>query len=180
MKLLDDLFMDKPAGMGMPETGRPQPKEKKTYAPEALGGLVGGPVGAVAAGQIKKIFKPKTDEQIEQEALTELMDPEHEAELVKIKTQAMLSEFAATDPVISTYDTQELVDAYNQVVQLTPRAARQPAVMRGLLRRFLQQQDALEPHEAGQLADVETKLKKLQEPDRLPFAPASPMGGQGR
>jgi hypothetical protein len=88
MKLLDDLFMDKPAGMGMPETGRPQPKEKKTYAPEALGGLVGGPVGAVAAGQIKKIFKPKTDEQIEQEALTELMDPEHEAELVKIKTSA--------------------------------------------------------------------------------------------
>ncbi len=169
MKPLDDLF-EKPAGLDMLSPGRRQPQEpKKTYAPEAVGALIGGPIGAVAAGQVKRLFKPKTDEQIQREAMTELMDPEHEAELTKIKTQAMLSEFMAVDPVISTYEPDEIAAAYNQVAQLTPRAVMQPAVMRGLLRRFLQQQDALEPHEAGQLVDIETRLKQVQEPAKLPF-----------
>ncbi len=179
MKPLDNLF-EKQAGLGTPAPGRPQPQEPRSraFTPETVGGMVGGPVGAVAAGQLKKLFKPKTEEQIQQEALSELMDPEHEAELTKIRTQAMLSEFMATDPIISTYDPDELAMAYNQVVQLTPRAAQQPAVMRGLLRRFLQQQDALEPHEAGQLAQVEVSLKKLEEPPKLPFVPASPTSAQ--
>ena len=176
MQPLDDLF-EKQAGIGDRSPGRPQQQEpkapKSTFAPEAVGAALGGPFGAAAAGQLKKVFGTKTEDQIEQEALTDLMDPEHEAELVKIKTQAMLSEFMSTDPVISTYDPDELAAAYNQVVQLTPRAARQPAVMRGLLRRFLQQQDALEPHEAGQLADMEMKLKSLETPSGLPFAPSS-------
>lgn len=181
MRPLDELF-EKQAGLGTPSPGQPQPPTpqepkpapKKPFTPEALGALIGGPVGAVTAGQFKGMFKSKTDEQIQQEALSELMDPAHEAELTKIKTQAMLSEFMSTDPVISTYDPDEIATAYNQVVQLTPRAAVQPAIMRGLLRRFLQQQDALEPHEAGQLVGVESQLKQLQAPEQLPFAPTMP------
>lgn len=171
MKPLDDLF-EKLAARDMPEMGLPQSEQpkKETFAPEAVGAVVGGPVGAVAAGQLKHIFASKPEEQIQREALSEIIDPAHEAELTKIKTQAMLSEFMAADPVISTYDPDEIAAAYNQVTQLTPRAATQPAIMRGLLRRFLQQQDALEPHEAGQLADVEMKLKQLSEPTKPPIA----------
>jgi hypothetical protein len=171
MKPLDDLF-EKPAALDMPEMGLPQSErpKKETFAPEAVGAMVGGPVGAVAAGQLKQMFMAKPEDQIQREALSEIIDPEHEAELTKIKTQAMLSEFMAADPVISTYDSDEIAAAYNQITQLTPRAAMQPAIMRGLLRRYLQQQDALEPHEAGQLADVEMKLKQLSEPAKPPIA----------
>ena len=176
MRPLDDLF-EKSAGLGDPP-GSPQPQEPKprstamNIVPSVLGTMVAGPVGGAGAGAlVSKLLKKAPDEQIQQEAMTEFMDPAHEAELTKIRTQAMLSEFMATDPVISTYDPEELASAYNQVVQLTPRAALQPAVMRGLLRRFLQQQDALEPHEAGQLAGIESQLKGLQEPAKLPLAP---------
>jgi len=101
----------------------------------------------------------------------DVLDPVHEAELSKIKAQAMLTDFLANDPVISTYDSDQVLDAYDQIAQLTPRVALQPAVMRGELRRLLQQQDTLEPFEASQLVGIEESLKSLREPTELPIAP---------
>ena len=174
MRPLDEVFI-KSAGLQPSDKPPSEPQQPpptlSSFTPEAVGSTIAGPIGGVAAGQLKRLFKPTTDEQIRQETLTELLDPEHEAELTKIRTQAMLSEFMSVDPVISTYDPDEVTGAYNQVVQMAPRAAQQPAIMRGLLRRFLQQQDALEPHEAGQIVDVETALKKLEAPTQLPLVP---------
>ena len=159
MKLLDDIF-EKKAGLAGLAAGVASAKD-----PIIGAGLSSGITGVVGA-TLGKAFAPATEADVEAEAVGEIFDPAHEAELRKIRTQAMLSEFISTDPVISTYDPEEVAAAYNQVVQLAPRTAQQPAVMRGLLRKMLQQQDALEPFEAGQLAEVEERLKKIEEPQQ--------------
>jgi hypothetical protein len=89
--------------------------------------------------------------------------------MARIKMQAMLNDFLSNDPVISTYDVDDVLDAFNQVSQLVPRSSLQPAVMRGQLRKLLQQQDAMEPFEANQLVEVEKGLKAVQEPEELPL-----------
>lgn len=134
------------------------------------------PVVALSSLVRKAVPKADTKEEVEQDAMAEYFDPVHDAEMNKIKTQAMLNDFLANDPIISTYDPDEVLGAFNQVSQMVPRAAMQPAVMRGQLRKLLQQQDAMEPFEANQLVEVEKGLKKVQEPDPLPLAklPAPP------
>ena len=128
-------------------------------------------VGAVSG--LKAMTKSPTpaDTSMERNVLSDIIDPSHEAELSKIRIQAMLSDFMSSDPVISTYEPDEVLNIYNQVSQMTPRAAQQPGVMRGLLRKMLQQQDAMEPFEAEQMIGVEKGLKSVAEPEQPPIAP---------
>lgn len=166
MGTLDDLF-DKQAAIGIGSVAAGAAGSQSPTLGAAISGGIPGMIGAT----VGKALSPASDEDATAAAVGELFDPEHEAELRKIKTQAMLSEFLSTDPVISTYEPDEVANVYNQVVQLAPRTAQQPAVMRGLLRKMLQQQDALEPFEAGQLAEVEERLKKLEEPQQRLVTP---------
>jgi len=141
-----------------------------------LGALAGPTVGGLVGSGLGKAIGPDSDTKLREEAVSELFDPEHEAELTKIKTQAMMSDFMSNDPVISTYDPDGVSDAYNQIVQMAPRAAAQPAVMRGLIRKMLQQQDALEPFEADQVMKIEKTMKDVAEPPKSPMMPP-PAGG---
>lgn len=124
--------------------------------------------------EVQKAFEPPSEEKIKLETLGEMFDPKHEQEMARIKTQAMLAEFMSSDPVISTYDPEEVSNAYNQIAQMAPRTSSQPAVMRGLLRKLLQQQDALETFDADQITAIEERLKKISEP---PKALVAPLGG---
>ena len=172
MKPLDDLFTKNAEDSIFGSTS-------PSVSSGAVGGMVGafaGPtVGGFVGSQIGDASKPSSDDKLRNEAVSELFDPSHEAELTRIRTQAMMSDFMSNDPVIATYDPEEVTDAYNQIVQLAPRAAQQPAVMRGLIRKMLQQQDALEPFEADQVAKIEQTIKGLAEPTQagLPKPPAA-------
>jgi hypothetical protein len=137
-----------------------------------LGAIAGPTVGGFVGSQLGKAISPASEEDLKAETVGELFDPEHEAELTRIKTQAMLSDFMSNDPVISTYDPEEVTDAYNQIVQMAPRSSAQPAVMRGLIRKMLQQQDAMEPFEAEQVAKIEKTMKEIAEPPARLMAPA--------
>lgn len=148
-------------------------KAAEGETPSIAGSVIGSLVPAVgAATGLKSIIssEPKPTSEIESEVISDLLDPEHEATMQRIKMQAMLTEFMADDPVISTYDPDQVIEAFNQIAQMTPRASIQPAIMRGQLRKMLQQQDAMEPFEAGQLIDVERGLKDVAEPASLPIA----------
>ena len=168
-KLLDDLF---------------EKKSEQAPVPQTLTGKVIGKMVPLATGMsgLKLLTQKKPEPspvKVEQEAISSILDPQHEAELAKIRIQAMLSDFMASDPVISTYDPDEVLDVYNQVAQMTPRAVQQPAVMRGLLRKMLQQQDAMEPFEAEQMLKVETGLKEVAEPAKPPIAPVPGTEAEG-
>ena len=139
MGKLDDLFTEKEAAISDPIKGE-------------------------IADTVKKTFGAPSEESIRLETLGEMFDPAHEQEMASIRTKAMLSEFMASDPVISTYDPDEVSNAYNQIVQLAPRTSQKPVVMRGLMRKLLQQQDALETFDADQITSLEAKLKQVEEP----------------
>ena len=165
MSLLDDMF-DKEA-------------EVAPAKPKLLDMVVAGMVPTVGkATGISQLLGGggDTSQELERDVLGDLLDPMHESEMQSIRMQAMLTEFLADDPVISTYDPEDVIDAFNQIAQMTPRASLQPAVMRGQLRKMLQQQDAMEPFEAGQLIDVERGLKDIAKPSELPVAPVPGTG----
>ena len=130
---------------------------------------IGGAGFGVMAGLAGKAIPKETAADSERKMLEAYMDPVHDAEMARIRSQAMLNDFLANDPVISTYDPDEVLDAFNQVAQMVPRASMQAAVMRGQLRKLLQQQTAMEPFEANQLVEVEKGLKSVQEPAKLPL-----------
>jgi hypothetical protein len=73
----------------------------------------------------------------------------------------MIQDFMLNDEVISGYDPDEVISAYNEISELSPRSSVQPAIIRPLLRKHLTQ-GAIEPFEAAEMADIETKLMKNQ------------------
>lgn len=91
-------------------------------------------------------------------AMSSVLDPAHETEIRTAKTRAMLHEFMTADPIISSYDAGKISSAFNQISQLAPTVAQQPGVMRGMMRKILQQEGVLEPFEADQLTKLEKQL----------------------
>lgn len=152
------------------------PVEKKAF------GFVGG---AIAGSATKSLLDralsdvPKSKEDQIKDRWLELEDPDHENELRKIRTRAMINSMM-TDPEdpISGHDPERVLSAYNEIAQLMPRAAEQPAVMRPLLRRQLA--GHVEPFEASQMLDIEKGLResKSQTPNTrlLQDTPGSLLG----
>jgi hypothetical protein len=95
------------------------------------------------------------------------MDPIHDAEMRAIRTKSMLNDMLSNDPIISSYDPDDVRQAFNSLSQLSPTLMTQPGVVRAMLRRMLQQEGVIEPHEATQLTDVEKNLKQLERATQL-------------
>lgn len=102
-------------------------------------------------------------EQLVQKQLAALADPNHDELLRRIRAQATLQDLMSHDELLSDADLNELTNAYNQVSQLAPRAADQPAVLQPALHKHLQH-GGLEAFDAGQLLDAESRLKALAAP----------------
>jgi hypothetical protein len=151
-KLLDSVLVGEPTS----------PFEKEALDPATLA-LLGG-------SNVLGLKEPGSDS-VKREALSAVMDPQHEAKMQSIKVRAMLNDFVSNDPILSSYDPAHVADAYNQMAQLSPQVSQQPAVMRGLLRKILQQGGVMEPFEAHQVSDIEKRLRGLgqgsPEPDVL-------------
>lgn len=96
---------------------------------------------------------------------SELDDPDHLDELRGIQSRAMLAEMLNNDQVISGYAPEEVTNAYNEMVQLSPSAADQPALMRPLLRKRLSA-GGTEPFDAQQIADIEKTVQQTRSPAR--------------
>lgn len=119
-----------------------------------FGNLASMGVGAAVRGGTQRA--PDVNQKV-QAAELELNAPEHLRELREIETRAMLNDLLTNDEVISGYDPAEVLDAYNEIAQLSPLSAGQPAVIRPLLRKRLAQ-GAVEPFEAQQMVDIEKTL----------------------
>ena len=132
------------------------------------GALAGGLMGATGRMLSDSAKGPEMEELVSSK-LQELEDPDHEAQLKQIQTQAMLADLMSNDEVIGGADPESVADAYNEISQLAPRAASQPMAMRALLRRHLQ--GNIEPFEIADTAKLENSLMK----NESPVDPASPM-----
>ena len=90
-----------------------------------------------------------------------LENPAHKAELRKIRAQTILTGMLS-DPgnPLSRYAPEDVLSAYNDLVQLSPRFADQPAVLGPLLNRRLM--GNVEPFEIAEALKMEEGFKKTQ------------------
>lgn len=86
-------------------------------------------------------------------------DPIQAATLRNIEAQSMLTDLMANDDVISTYDPDTVLDHYNQISELAPRASTQESLVRSILRKRLASGNNVDPYEIDQLLSIESKLK---------------------
>ena len=93
----------------------------------------------------------------------DVVDPEHEASLAGIRQKALLDEMMANDPVIAAVEPATVVRAFNELSAMAPYVARQPALLKSLLRRKVQQED-VDPFEVKQIIDMDSALQKREEP----------------
>lgn len=127
---------------------------------DVLGGAVGGWVAAPKeVGRSLPGGKPTAA--LEQGMYEKLTDPTHEAEMRSIKVQAMLNDLMANDDVISQADPQEVMEHFNELSQMAPRAVEQPMMVRAQLRKRLQQGSA-DPYEADLLLKAENSLRQRE------------------
>lgn len=97
----------------------------------------------------------------------ELTDPDHEAELRKVRVQSMLQDLMLNDPVIGGHDPEDAAMAYNDVVEMAPHLADQRLAIQTLMRKRLTQ-GALDPFEVDQLLGLEGKIRSNRQPTPAP------------
>ena len=129
-------------------------------------GLTGVASTAILGEKIGDLYSDEDDKGEYERRVQQAIDPRQEAELRAAKTQAMLNDFMTNDPVISGHDPETVLQAFNEISQMTPRVAEQPAMLRGLLARALEL-GRTEPFEAEQAISAETGLRRAGEPERL-------------
>lgn len=118
--------------------------------------------------------RPKATPDLIDDMNMELDDPQHNDELKGIEAKAMLNDLLANDEVIAGFDPQEVTEAYNEITQLSPSSASQPALMRPLLRKRLTA-GAVEPFEAQQIADIEKTVRQTNQVGRQGGQNVSPV-----
>lgn len=126
------------------------------------GGLIGYAMNGIASG-----LKPPENKQLLQGHLNSLTDPNHEAELRKVRSQAMLQNMLLNDDVISGYDPDDALMAYNEIVEMAPHLQDQSLAVQSLMRKRLTQ-GALDPSEVDQLLGMEGKKRTNSQPYSLP------------
>lgn len=131
-----------------------------------LGLSLAGFMGGSARGMAEKI-SPKSREDLVQEKLQELASPEHEDKLRAIRVQTMIHEMMAGDSVISGYDPEAVMEAYNHLSEVAPRAMQQRVMAQALIRKYLEQASAIDPFDVDQLLDVESKITDRDMPTQL-------------
>lgn len=137
----------------IPDTGVKQADAVSGLSSGLGFGMARGLADYATKGQDKKV----------QSQIEELDSPEHLNELRKIKAQTVLTQLMS-DPEnpLSGYDPEEVLSAYNEMVQLSPRLADQPAAIGPLLNKRLV--GNTEPFEIGETLKLEEGLKKTQAP----------------
>jgi hypothetical protein len=142
----------KEAFLPFAEAGVARPQEKAGFfgAP-----AIGAAVGTMLSRGVGTM--PKSKDDLVEDAWLDLEDPDHANDLRRIRTHAMLNSML-TDPddPISGHDPEKVLQTYNEIAQMSPRLADQPAALRPVLRRRLE--GNVEPFEAKELADMEKAI----------------------
>ena len=94
-------------------------------------------------------------------AVAELSDPQHIAKLRNMQTSSMLTDLMANDEIISGYDPEEVINHYNEISQMAPRAAGHEGVIRAFLRKRLEGgASAIDPYDVKEILGIENSIKQ--------------------
>lgn len=108
-----------------------------------MGNGIAGAAGSLAAKSIDS-----GDSQVR--AYTQALDdPEHERRLHALRARTTVENLMASDPVLQGHHPDDVLDAYNTLVQSAPRVADQPLYLQAMLRRYLSQGGELSPDDVS-------------------------------
>lgn len=140
--------------------------------------------GATALGNatsdLAKNFAPKSKEELVQESIDKLSDPSHEDKLRAIRTQAMIHELMAGDPILSGYDYNDIIQAYNHLAEVAPKAMQQRVMAQSMLRKYLEQASNLDPFDTNLMLNVDEQIGKRDMPASLEGYRTGPARGLGK
>jgi hypothetical protein len=170
MRPFSEHFPTPPMGL----LGRPPQDFSGQNKAASLLTAIGAGIGSGVGGSMRQAMQPKATPDLISDMGMELDDPAHNDELNGIEAKAMLNDLLANDEVISGFDPQEVSEAYNEITQLAPSSATQPALMRPLLRKRLTA-GAVEPFEAQQIADIEKTVRQTAQVGRQGGQHVSPV-----
>lgn len=141
-----------------------QLQKESAVLPIAIGASLGG-----AGKEIVEDIADTSDNVADMSA--RIGDREHEDKLRQIQTKTMLNDMVSNDPIISGYDQDRVLDAFNHLNQLAPRALSQRLVAQQMMRKYLEQDAAVDPFDVDQLLAIEQKLQQQNAPlKQLPVA----------
>ena len=129
------------------------------------GGALPAVLGVAAMSQFmnpisKEIFPPK--EKYVQKFKSKLESPEHTNKLQAIRTRAMLDDLMANDPVISGYENEDVLQAFNHLSELAPNALMNSNLLtKSLMRKYLEQGQMLDTFDIDQLLGAENKIMQV-------------------
>lgn len=151
------------------EPGQKQAASSEQQQTDKEASIFGGIAGGMGLGAGKGLMEGMTGDprkQLESQ-IGELESPDHLNELRKIRAQTVLTQLMSDpDNPLSGYDPEEVLTAYNELVQLSPRLADQPSAIAPLLNKRLM--GNTEPFEVGEQLKLEEGLKKVQAPQSEP------------
>ena len=106
----------------------------------------------------KQMFPPKEDELAS--VKKKLEAPSHTNKIQAIRTRAMLDDMMANDSVISGYEPDEILQAFNHLSELAPNAVTSSNMLaKSLMRKYLEQGQILDTFDIDQLLSAENKIK---------------------
>ena len=148
----------------------PAPSENKVATTSVLGrsgmdkrsGIMGSVLGSSLVSSLRDDRAPTDDLS---KLIGDLNNPDQSREIRGIQARTMVQDFLLNDEVISGYDPDEVIRAYNEIAQLSPRGSTQPTIVRPLLRKQLTQ-GGIESFEAAEIANIEDTIRKTQDTPR--------------
>lgn len=99
-------------------------------------------------------------------ATESLEDPSLEAERKSIRAKMLLKELMESDEVLSQQSPEDVVNAFNEIASLAPRAAESPMTMRALLRKRIEQ-GSVDPMDITNIANLENTMRESEQPTPL-------------
>ena len=81
-------------------------------------------------------------------------------ELTNLHRQLLLEDLMVTDPVLSKADPNQVISAYQNVMNLSPEIANQRATVIPILRQAIHAPDAFSPFDALQLTKLDQAIKR--------------------
>jgi hypothetical protein len=143
--------------------------QKQSFAGAASAGSLA--LNLSLANNLGKYVSSDKDKNIQGE-IEKLDSPEHVNELRKIKAQTLLTGLMSDpDNPLSKHDPEEVLSAYNQMVQLAPRLADQPAALGPLLNKRMV--GNIEPFELLDTLKMEEAMRGTQ-PKPAYLTPSQP------
>lgn len=133
--------------------------EKNAAVPPFVNAAVFGGMSNIGRNITDGILGDPDDESLVLKQVAKIDSPDHKRQIQEIRRQVMLDDMFNNDPVISSFEPEEIANAYNRIASLGPSVASNPLLMESQLRRYLSQ-GQLDPFEGRAIVDTETAIRK--------------------